>query len=483
MKGITKHTLALICLLFNLSLMAQVSTVTGDGRFYSRDDDSLSFIKKQLLANAIRDVFTKEMKEMGLDSDKFWRNYEEKFQAYFDNVKSGLMTKHGVTEETAANNSDYQKALRHERLRLKARYGRISRALMQHSINKMSRSPQVPNSRYIRIKAKVNRKELHKIYLSFTSEQTDKHYSSLYVSGDFNLVDTSWSEIGIEVESDFTDVLKNNWKDKIAASLQGKVDRVVFVDSAEANEIKKFSGLNLEAVKQVQEENEVASADGEVAVNEDTPLSNDYASSLWLKLNFKIKKIRENEDAKRRSFEISGDLFLQDLSSQKIVYFTDFDEMEKDYSYEDPKNLSNGLANAVYQIPMSSFKSFERSIDGAKTHLKRVTLEVSEYENMADLVSLTKFLSNKGVTKQFSPMIKSFSPNNAKIELEYSGDDQDMVTMLKSLSGMMIDQESKVFFPSADNPFQVIVKRNAKQEARDEGATSQVGKQQKGRRS
>lgn len=354
---------------------------------------------------------------------------------------------------------------------------------MQHSINKMSRSPQVPNSRYIRIKAKVNRKELHKIYLSFTSEQTDKHYSSLYVSGDFNLVDTSWSEIGIEVESDFTDVLKNNWKDKIAASLQGKVDRVVFVDSAEANEIKKFSGLNLEAVKQVQEENEVASADGEVAVNEDTPLSNDYASSLWLKLNFKIKKIRENEDAKRRSFEISGDLFLQDLSSQKIVYFTDFDEMEKDYSYEDPKNLSNGLANAVYQIPMSSFKSFERSIDGAKTHLKRVTLEVSEYENMADLVSLTKFLSNKGVTKQFSPMIKSFSPNNAKIELEYSGDDQDMVTMLKSLSGMMIDQESKVFFPSADNPFQVIVKRNAKQEARDEGATSQVGKQQKGRRS
>ena len=490
MKGITNTLIVLLSLLISFGVNAQVSSVDGDGRFYSRDDDSLSFIKQQLLTNAFRDIFTKEMKVMGLDSDKFWRNYEEKFQEYFDKVKTGLMTKHEVTPETAANNKDYQKALRHERLRLKSRYGRISRAIIQHSVKKMSRSPQVPNSRYIRIKAKVNRRELHKVYLTFTSDQTDKHYSTIYASSEFNLVDTSWSEIGIEVESDFTDVLKNNWKDQIGKVLNAKVDRVVFVDSAQANEIKKFSGLSLEALKQVQQEREEQSMKAEETSQESTSettssiaASNDYASALWLKINFKIKKIRENEDALRRTFEVSGDLFLQDLSSQKVVYFSDFEEIQKSYSFEDPKVMSNGLANTVYQIPLTPFKSFPRSIESAKTMLKRVTLEISEYKNMADLVSLTKFLSNKGVTKQFSPMIKSFGPNNAKIELEYSGDDQDMVSMLKSLSGMMIDQNTKVFFPSADNPFQVIVKRDSREEAHRSGATSQIENKDSGRRS
>ncbi len=491
MKGITSKCILIISLFFSLSVAAQVSSVEGDGRFYSRDDDSLAFIKKQLLNNAFRDIITKEMKEMGLDSDKFWQRYEEKFQEYFENVKVGLMAKYKVTDETAGTNAEYQKALRLERLKLKSRYGRITRAIVQHSIKKMSRSPQVPNSRYIKIKAKVNRRELHKIFLSFTNDQSEKHYSTLYVTSSFNLVDTSWSEIGIEVESDFTDVLRNNWKDQIAKSLSTKVDRVVFVDSAQSNELKKFSTLNIEAIKQVKDESEAQAMAGETKspevakeTTEAIAVSNDYASALWLKLNFKIKKTKENTDTQRRDFEISGDLILQDLGSQKVVYFFDFDEMQKSYSYEDPKNLSNGLANAVYQIPMGSFKSFERAVESAKTNLKKVMIEVTEYTNMADLVNLTKFLSDKGVTKQFTPMIKSFTPNNAKIELEYSGEDQEMVSMLKSFSGSMMTQDSKIFFPSANNPFQVVVKRELKVETSERGPTSEVRqKKRNGKRS
>ncbi len=490
MKGITNKLIILIALTLSINVSAQVSSVDGDGRFYSRDDDSLAFIKSQLLTNAFRDIFTKEMKEMGLDTDKFWRRYEEKFQEYFDKVKTGLMTKYGVTEENASKNAEYQKALRHQRLRLKARYGRIGRAIIQHSIYKMSRSPQVPNSRYIRIKAKVNRKELHKIYLSFTSDQLDKHYSTVYVSSDFELVDTSWSEIGIEVETDFTDVLKNNWKDQVTKAMSTKADRVVFVDSAQATEIKKFSGLNPEAIRQVETEEveqsmsaETMSEENAVEATQSIAVSNDYASSLWLKLNFKIKKTLDNEDAMRRNFEISGDLYLKDLGSQKVIYYKDYDEIQKNYSYSEPKEMSNGLANTVYQIPISSFKSFERSIEAARTGLKKVTLEITEYTNMSDLISLNKFLGDKGVTKQFSPMIKSFGPNNAKIELEYSGADQDMVTMLKSLSGSMIDQDSKVLFPSADNPFQIVLKRMAKEEVESKGSTSSLNRKRKGRRS
>ncbi len=459
MKGFT----ALLTLLLCLSVHAQLKMVEGDGRFYSRDDDTLSFIKKQLLSSAFRDVFNKEMKEMGLDSDKFWRRYEEKFQEYFVPIKESLEKKYGIGEEgKTPKKADYQKALRRKRLVLKARYGRLSRAIPQYSIKKMSRSPQVPNSRYLRLRAKVNRKELHRIYLQFTSDNPERHFSTLYLSTDFNLVDTVWNETGVEVKSDFTEVLKNHWREKLEAQLKGKVDRIVFADEALTSQLQDFSRMNNEArvALVASTASTPAASEGEpAAVPEEATevLSNDFASSLWMKVGFTLKKIKDNEDVKKREFEISGDLLLLDLAHQKILVHEDFDERSGSYSYEEAKDISSGLANAVFQMPLTRFQSLGEAIIQAKGALKSVTLDVVEYGNLAELQSLIKLISNKGITKQFSPAIKSFTPNNAKILLEYAGDDADMTAIIRSLENTVLGVDRKIVFPSAETVFQMAL--------------------------
>lgn len=474
MKGFT----LLLTLLFCVTSYGQLNAVEGDGRFYSRDDDTLSFIKKQLLSSAFRDVFNKEMKEMGLDSDKFWRRYEEKFQEYFTPIKESLEKKYGIGEEGKnPRKADYQKALRRKRLVLKARYGRLSRAIPQYSIKKMSRSPQVPNSRYLRLRAKVNRKELHRIFLQFTSDNPERHYSTLYLTTDFKLVDTVWLETGVEVKSDFTEVLKNHWREKLEAELKGKVDNIVFADEAMVTQLQDFSRMNNEARAALVSTQTTAPTSEEVVEEKPEVLGNDFASSMWMKLSFTLKKIKDNEDVKKREFEVAGDLILLDLADQKILVHEDFEEKGGSYSYEEAKEISSGLANAVYQMPLGRFQTLGEAVLQAKGSLKSVTIDVVEYGNLGELQSLIKLIGNKGITKQFSPMIKSFTPNNAKILLEYAGDDADMTAIIRSLENTVLGLDRKIVFPSSETVFQLaLVKEgNGQSQGIDNGAPANSG--------
>jgi hypothetical protein len=71
----------LLTLFLSLSLSA-ATFVDGEGHFFAKDSDSLSFVKKQLLSSAFRNVMTKELDAMGLDSKLFWQQYDKKFEKY-----------------------------------------------------------------------------------------------------------------------------------------------------------------------------------------------------------------------------------------------------------------------------------------------------------------------------------------------------------------------------------------------------------------
>lgn len=467
MKGFTKLIFFILLSLFwTFGTRAELHSVDGEGRFYSRDDDSLTFIKKQLLISAFRDVFTKELKSMGLDADKFWRRYEDKFAEYIEPIKTTMEGRYGIgVEGKQEKKADFQKAWRTKKLGLKSRYGRLSRAIPQYSIKKMSRSPQVPNSRYLRLMAKVNRKELHRIYLQFTSDSPDRSFSTLYLTTHFDLVDASWLDTGVNLESDFTEVLVNHWREKLGKELEGKINKIVFTDSALESELRRYgmlsnqTRLSIEESMTAEAESEEGIEEGAVVkTNESVGLDNDFGSSIWLTMSFKLKKTKEYEESKKREFEISGDIILKDLGNQKTIVFEDFPEEIVAYSYQDPKTISTGLANKVFQMPLKKISTMDDAVHGVKGSIKKVELEVAGYNHIGELNSLIKLLSEKGITKQFSPMIKSFGVNNAKILLEYVGEDQGMLGLLRSLDNLSLGKSSQLSIPNPKNPLSLSIK-------------------------
>ena len=151
---------SLLLLMFSLLttglFAASNSSIDGEGRFYAKDDDSLSFIKSQLLHSAFSDVISKELKFLGLDSAQFWKSYDEKFESYFTPIKEQMQKKYGINDKpTLDAKKKFNQRHRLKRLGLKSKYGRLDRAVTSYSIKKMTRSPQIPNSRYINVVLKL----------------------------------------------------------------------------------------------------------------------------------------------------------------------------------------------------------------------------------------------------------------------------------------------------------------------------------------
>ena len=106
-----------LSLLISFSINAQ-EYVLGEGRFTATSDDSLGFVKKQVIHQGYLDVISKELESMGLNKELFWQKYNEKFTTSFEATENNLKEKFkiGTGEETQKQKEIFAKQLRYKKL-------------------------------------------------------------------------------------------------------------------------------------------------------------------------------------------------------------------------------------------------------------------------------------------------------------------------------------------------------------------------------
>lgn len=472
-----KKILVILCLtLVSTGAFAEAkNSIDGEGRFYAKDEDSLSFIKSQLLHSAFSDVISKELKYLGLDSSQFWKSYDEKFEGYFEPIKEQLQKKYGMNEKpTVEKRKKFNKSHRLKRLSLKSKYGRLDRAVTSYSIKKMTRSAQIPNSRYINVNAKVDRKLLKKIYFQMISDSVDREIKTVYVSASFDLNDLSWSDVGVELESDFTNVIKNHWKKWLSENLKTRFGEVSLTEPSEEKELGEFLKAPKEATADLLTEVPLGDA-------EPQPI-NEYKDGLWLKMNVELSKVKEDFLMKERAYRLTGDFILVDLNTGEIVHSFDLPISENKYSFEVGSPLSTNVATWVYRTVSSDFGSFDAKIAAIPSQTKSVELTVLGAKTYLDFEKVGEALAIKGASQRFSTRILSFEGDKGKIKLNYSGDKENLLKTLSSLGDIKIDEDRTLAKAEGDSPFrfQVISDEtsNSEQKTTEDKKSEEVSKQQ-----
>jgi len=115
-----------------------IKAVTGLGTFVTKEEDSIRFVKKQLLYNAIKDIYSKTFEQVGLNKGLFWARYNEKFDYYFERIKKKLLKKYkvkNISELTDKSRVDYLTALRLKKHTAMARFGNLNSALVSYVKN------------------------------------------------------------------------------------------------------------------------------------------------------------------------------------------------------------------------------------------------------------------------------------------------------------------------------------------------------------
>ncbi len=440
---IKKIFVLLVAALFSANALCESGSIDGEGRFYAKNEDSLSFIKSQLLYSAFSDVISKELKYLGLDSAQFWKSYDEKFENYFNPIKEQLQKKYGMDKNPPVNKrADFNKSHRLKRLSLKAKWGRLNQAVKSYSIKKMTRSPQIPNSRYINLNAKIDRNLLKKIYFQMISDSGAREIKTIFVSAEFDINDLTWSDLGVELESDFTTVIKEHWRKWLSENLKTRFTNIELTDAGKEKELDGFLKAPREVIPEVNEENP----------EEPLPL-NEFKDALWLKLNISLDKVKEDFLMKERAYQLTGDFILLDMNNGGVVHSHDITPSENKYSFEKGQPLSTNIATWVYRTASSEFSSFDERIASIPSQDKSVEIKISGVQSFLDFEKIGELLAIKGASQRFATKLISYEGSAGKLNLKYSGDKEALLKTLAELGEEKID-EGRVLAKSPDeSPF------------------------------
>ncbi len=459
MKKIYLILLGLFCILgMKFSLANSVgTTVLGDGQFYAQSDDSLSFVKKQLIYSAFKDVITKELKNLGLDPEPFWQSYDARFEEYFKKPWEDLKQKYTDKTTGEINDTDkYHKELREKKFTLQSRFGRLDRALISYSEQQMSRSVENASSRYLKISAHVDRKILSEMYRRFLVSGSVRSFSTIYISSSFDLVSTSWQELGVANASDLTDTVNNHWKKWVSENYSGVVAQVFVANDDKINELDKLYRTPRAANIVINESLSTFKSEGDESFTAETS-----GGTLWVKINIRVSKLSENVATKRREFEIGGDAIVLDIQERNSVSSVDFNKEILSYSTANDHQLSSNIASFIYQRPLEMLTQFKEKVVSMEADSGVVVIDILNIDSIVDLMSFNEYVATKGVVLQLKLSIASYDGKQGKVEVRYSGDREKLISFFKALPEQIISETLRVEVP-VSNPFSLTLKKMAK---------------------
>lgn len=404
----------------------------GEGRFFSVDGDSLTFIKSQLLYSAICDIMTKELTAMGLDTNYFWEMYEKSFEEYYRPIQADMMKKDGVDSVQKIDaNSTLKKKYRSNKLTLKAKFGRLDRIIPQYLIKTNTRSAKYPNSRYMTILAKVNKEMMHTIFLAFTRSKELKHYSRLFLTMDVALKNVTWQELGIESVKDFEVAIVDHWLSYMETLYKQNVEGLMFIRQEDQKEQLKIYSQSGFTVTSNQTSNSAPSVDNAQL----------YANGMWVKSQFLIEKTGQDHVFSKAKFNVTGSFVYIDLDTKELIHQIDITKTEKEFITDGTLKLGSELATFVYQLPLGGFSEFKQVLSKRSANEKLLEFKITGHQNIQELFVLEEFLTKKGLPLQINVSLVEFhlSPMAATLSMSYKGQDQDLSTMLQSLINQEIE--------------------------------------------
>lgn len=401
-------------LLISFNLQAE-EFVLGEGRFRATDDDSLGFVKKQVIHQGYLDVISKELESMGLNKELFWQKFDEKSSAAFLSVDMTLKEKYkiGTGEETPKQKEYYNKTQRIKKLKHQARFGNLQRLIQSYVIKRYTRSQQDPNSRYVRLEAKVNRNLLSKIYYNYIRGKRSSDYGSLFLNIRYNLEKTSFTDLGVEKGKDFTSVVNSHWLKWFSDNKPANIANIEILEESKLNRLQNYFKLPYE--RMMQEIPEV------------------FVNSLYLELVVNIKKIGENEKFKEYEFNFSGGGYLLDLQSNKFLSTIVLNKENKKYRNLEYQKLSTVLANHVYRMPIGQFTDLKRSIKNIPPLNSIHRLSLYDFSNMGEVDELVSLVQSRGIKHSLSARLESIGTNRAELIIFMDGEITDLKALLSGL--------------------------------------------------
>ena len=417
--------LFLLSLFFAVNGLGDETKKIGKGQFLSHRTDSLAFIKSQLLHNAFKDVISTELEKMKLDHVKFWKNYEAKFSAYFKPIEASLKEKFLVKDGSFKTKNRYRRILRQKRLTAKRSYGNLDKLIVSYSIKDATRlnSLRKGRSHNITVQAKVNRRNLHQLYLDFTKEKIKKNFDILFLTFHFDVNNILWSSVDVRSQDRFTDPIKSFWKDWFVKNSKETFKKVVIVNGQD--QIKS--------------------------------LINDSVQSLWLRSYIYLDQREKNNLLKTSSFAINSNHLFLDTKTHRPLFYSEGNKKISSIEFQENTDLLSQLSTIIYQQPIDSFRKIMSSLESVPINTSQVEIVVNNASNILEIMELSQFITNEGIIYSIEATIAGYSGPMANMVLTHRAEKGEFNNFLINLNRRAFNRE-RIVEVTDDMQFNILKK-------------------------
>jgi hypothetical protein len=412
-------------------------TVEGEGRFTNTADDNIGFIKQQLMFKAVQDVYTRELKNLGLDSNLFWKKFDEKFDKYFSSVIPGIREEEKLSN--GQSSPEFEKKLRLKRLTMYSKFGRLDRAIVGFSERRSGKVNGAPNTRFLHIAAKVDQQMLNSIYYRFIVDQAERKFSQMLISFEPKLANCNWADLGVENPKDFTQAVESHWLKQIQDELADQVDKIQMATPKDMEEINDYLKTNF-ALKS-------SGSFGE----------GKYQSTVLMTINVQITKNFDEVNDSEREFSFEGYFIVTDLTSSKVIQHFDFPIQKNRLSYAEGQQLGSNIASIIAKLPSLEFNQTKKLLANSVRFNGMVQLSVDRISTIYDYLSFVEFLQARlaGFRPQISHNV--FSGEQAVLDVWFEGEQDKVKEAVKALNQQRVAGNVWTSIPDADNPLKITL--------------------------
>ncbi len=370
--------------------------------------------KKELLHKATLKSLEKFVPELGYKFEDFNQKLELRFHEFFiEYTNKKFVEKFGTTyKETLSKDEKaaFLTVLEAERHDAFIRFSNTSLILRSHSFGTVQQDPKDALVWKTKINLDIDKIKLDKFLRKIILNEK-KPFSKIILITEIDSQAFSWTDLALESDKSFVTALNDSWLKFINEKLPTTVEEVIVCDVACLTFYARWSESELSAIS----------------------IPEEYAHSVFLKVNIHLKRSPLLENISESTFEWEGRTLIQDVGTKRILASFALPLERRTFRQLDQKALNSGLASSLYRFPLTGFIQFNRRLED-KIGFNRVSkLVIQGFRNLGEVNLLSDTLKTRGSSLGLDVNLDSFSKDQANLLCYYRGEEKSFTDLLSAI--------------------------------------------------
>ncbi len=365
-----------------------------------------------MMTKAIRTLVDREFRRMGIQSQEFWTVYDQKFKDFFLTIERKLRKSYADSKKS---DSDLQKKISHKKIVEKRRYGNLQGALKTMQ-TRWSGKASRPRFSELILTAHLDREYLRQIYLNFIKKEGSGSFHRVLIEASSNLENSSWKQLGLESEAQFSQILGNSWVDWFKKNRPENIQSFSLVGPELERRLTNVMNDDLQAYK--------------------NSVESEFKNTMLIKIHLNLRPKEKQFLFADPDFKFSGGLIVQDILSREILFQKEFPVKSFELKSQEGKNTGQALVNHFYEVPMGELNALKSFIGRFSIANSATTITYDKYRSLDQVFDFIELLRNQGIKHSIYPYLESFSSQKASIVVFYQGNDRLLKKLVKRVAAL-----------------------------------------------